>query len=466
MLDTNQIDDGGAEDSAPISIGARTCSVTVIVRQHAPDCQYDPAKHEKTKGKCRCPKSLRIYEGDGAGKNRRISAKTRKWSEAEKLAQRYRDGWDPDKKRIAELEDRLSEKQAVESVSLVDAVYAFDRDQVARLGDNNTVKMRRSLLGHIEAEKDKNGKETGEKIARLPGHLFRWVKDYNDRQPEAKRIVNVQQLTDEVILEWRNSWTFGSDLTRRQRWNMVRTFIKFCLRRKWLKEDPTAHVMQFPVAKGNRTAVFTEEQYAAILHAIEEYDPENLPELTRRNWRTRLRAFVELLRWSGMAPIDAIHFRPEQIDGNGVLRYQRHKTGVLAIVPLPERILELLRDVPLEADSVSADMPFRVSVGGNKLSQEKSNVHLWQDRMNVVFTKAGIESVTTEHGRKRKPHLYMLRDTCAVSMIVRGVPLRNVSRALGHASTLQTERSYLPWVQSMDQAHVESVKRALESAGK
>jgi integrase/recombinase XerD len=45
-------------------------------------------------------------------------------------------------------------------------------------------------------------------------------------------------------------------------------------------------------------------------------------------------------------------------------------------------------------------------------------------------------------------HPHMLRDTFAVHLLSAGVPLEEVSKALGHKSILITEKHYAPWVKS------------------
>ncbi|MFZ1139029.1 MAG: hypothetical protein WAN76_07620, partial [Candidatus Sulfotelmatobacter sp.] len=94
-----------SEEETP-SLVTRT--VTVITR-HSADCK------DKDKGsnwsKCRCRKALLIYEGEGSGTNRRISAKTRSWEKAEKFAQEWRDRWDPEKQELKRLRAAKEAKQ-------------------------------------------------------------------------------------------------------------------------------------------------------------------------------------------------------------------------------------------------------------------------------------------------------------------------------------------------------------------
>jgi len=87
-----------------------------------------------------------VYEGQGSGKNRRVSAKTRSWEQAEKRAQELRDSWDPEKLELK----RLRAEKERQQVPLEDAVALFLADQMTRLGENGSVRNSRSLFGHVD----------------------------------------------------------------------------------------------------------------------------------------------------------------------------------------------------------------------------------------------------------------------------------------------------------------------------
>jgi integrase len=427
----------GAENSpAPVSYSART--VTVFVR-HSANCK------DKERGgewrKCRCPKALLVYEGQGSGKNRRVSAKTRSWELAEKRAQELRDSWNPEK---AELKRLRAEKQR-QQVRLEEAVALFLADQITRLGDDSTVRNSRSLFGYINAET--------KTITRV-GRLFRWVEKYNAHRPADQHITYVADITPTHLTEWRAAWSGSSDTTNYQRWSRVKGFFNFCETQGWIADSPARKLRSIAVAKGSRTAIFTEEQYSQILKTIQLYVPENVPELTRQAWRRRLMVFTELLRWSGMAPVDAVLYRPSLVDAEGILTYRREKTGELAIVPLPEHVRLLLRDIPLERDSVGPEMPFR-----SHASTLPSDTRKWAHRHETLFKLAGITEVKTDH-RVRRPHSYMFRDTFAVWYLTHGVKLHTVSKMLGHSKSETTERAYLPWVREMQQHHIDDARKA------
>jgi integrase len=415
-----------------------TRTVRVFVR-HARDCKH------RTKGGdfrgCNCPKSLLVYEGAGSGKNKMISAKTRSWEKAEEEAQKHRDTIDPVKQELK----RLRAAKERESVLIAKAVALYIANMVRRLGDNGTVELIRSLLGHVDPETNNVTKN---------GHLFNWL----DRQPLATRPMFIADITIVHLTEWRASWKYGSDLTARQRWGMVKGFFYFCERMGWIADSPARKMEPLLVKRGNRTAIFKDAQYAAILDAVPLFDPESLPAVTRTAMSARLTTFIELMRWSGMAISDAVQFRPEQVDAEGVLRYSRQKTNMLGVVQLPAHVVALLRSVPLEQTSIGEHMPFRSKIA------LLHDVRKWQHRLRSVFELAGITKVETDAGRTRAPHAHMLRDTFAVWHLCHGARLHAVAKMLGHANTRITEKAYLPWVQELEDAHIAEMRRVLDAA--
>jgi integrase len=117
----------------------------------------------------------------------------------------------------------------------------------------------------------------------------------------------------------------------------------------------------------------------------------------------------------------------------------------------------LLRDIPLERDSVGPEMPFR-----SKSSTLTSDTRKWAHRYEALFKLAGIIEVKTDH-RLRRPHPYMFRDTFAVWYLTHGASLFTVSRMLGHSKTETTERAYLPWVREMQQHHIDDARKAQQT---
>lgn len=55
-------------------------------------------------------------------------------------------------------------------------------------------------------------------------------------------------------------------------------------------------------------------------------------------------------------------------------------------------------------------------------------------------------------------HAHRFRDTFAVSLLLKGVSLEDVSQLLGHRSTRVTEQSYAPWVKARQEKLEERVR--------
>jgi integrase/recombinase XerD len=62
----------------------------------------------------------------------------------------------------------------------------------------------------------------------------------------------------------------------------------------------------------------------------------------------------------------------------------------------------------------------------------------WQHDLRQVFRAA----------KQPDGHPHQLRDTFAVNLLQRGVPLEDVSKLLGHESIKTTEKFYAKWVKA------------------
>ena len=131
------------------------------------------------------------------------------------MAQEWLDSFDPEKQELKRF--RAAEN---EQVRIEDAVALYCADMVARLGDNGTVGMARSLLGHIDPKT---------KAINKNGHLFDWL----DSLPSGQRPTYVSEFTSAHITAWRASWKFG-DYTGSQHQGMVKGFFNFCETQGWI----------------------------------------------------------------------------------------------------------------------------------------------------------------------------------------------------------------------------------------
>src|ERR1019366_6024054 len=80
-------------------------TVTVFTR-HSPDC---PKKDNRYWKRCKCRKALYLYEN---GHDQIISAKTRSWEQAERLAKVEREKSDPAERELRRIRERDAEQEA------------------------------------------------------------------------------------------------------------------------------------------------------------------------------------------------------------------------------------------------------------------------------------------------------------------------------------------------------------------
>jgi site-specific recombinase XerD len=109
----------------------------------------------------------------------------------------------------------------------------------------------------------------------------------------------------------------------------------------------------------------------------------------------------------------------------GLLHIKDGKGGVDRVVPLPKRVLELLR-AHWKRERPSGDLVFQSS-SGRTLSES-------------TLSKA-LKAAAREVGIHREPHPHMLRHCYATHLLERGVSLPLIQRWLGHKS-IQTTAIY------------------------
>jgi integrase/recombinase XerD len=148
----------------------------------------------------------------------------------------------------------------------------------------------------------------------------------------------------------------------------------------------------------------------------------------------RVRALIQLMRHSGLAIRDALTLKRQEIihdKAKDLYRIvtARQKTGTHVSVPIPT-------DVAREVLAVANGSTVYVFWSGN--GDEESATKNWAKYPARLFDDAKIAS-----GHMRS---HRLRDTFAVDLLEKGVPLEEVSKLLGHESIKTTERSYAKWV--------------------
>lgn len=413
--------------SLPSSLG--TENVTVYTR-HKPSC---PKSSEPYWKRCHCMKYLYLYKD---GESRQVSAKTRSWEKAEERAQEIRDSWNPVRQLERKLQAKLEQSEA-KQITLVDAVSTFLKE-VERLNREESTRGKYRLT--------------------LEDRLLGWCATQNPP------IVLLSELSVEILRRWIHSWS-GAPTTRHNQHQRVITFLFFCIEQGWIKENHAKKIKKV-APEQDETQPFARAQFDALIEATYFYDSRDTKKAGDTVNSRRARAYLKLLRWSGLRAGDAACLSKDKLrDDDSLFLYQKKVKGK-ASAPvyglLPYDIAEELRNVPASAHT----HPNHFFWSGR--SKRKSEVSNWIKIFGKILATAAERHprlFKETDGSLKPAHLHMLRDTFAVEYLLAGMPLEEVSRLLGHSSVLITQKHYAPWVLERQQRLAASVRTAWSTMG-
>jgi integrase len=235
----------------------------------------------------------------------------------------------------------------------------------------------------------------------------------------------VKAISVDDLRKFREGWKLSA-ISASKKLERLRSFFSFCESSGWVEKNP-ARGVKSPQAKQLPTLPFSDGEWKDILTALDVYGEIHVqsPSTIQR----QLRALILLMRYSGLRISDAVSLKRDRIDDEGRLFIYQAKTGHPVSLPIPRCVREALASLDKDQES------FFFWSGQGKL---KSSITQWQERLKKVFVIAGIP----------QGHGHMLRDSFAVDLLTKGVPLEVVSTLLGHTSIKTTEKHYAPWVKS------------------
>jgi site-specific recombinase XerD len=361
----------------------RSPLVTVFVR-HSADCKYRGDEFEK---RCRCPKHFRWSQDR---KQHRVSARTTSWAEAD------------EKKR--DLEDQLAGRTPAarpedSSRTIQAAIDVFTQDK-----KNQGVSA--GVLGKYTRELDR-------------------LREYC----EGHGIFTVQGITRELLTGFVSTWgdLYESSTTRSKVRERLKSFFKYAYEAQWIARVPVIAKIK---VDSTPTMPLTENEYTKLLDAV-------YGAIEGKQRQAQVHALIQLMRWSGLAIRDALTLKRGELQRdkgkNGLYRIvtNRQKTGTHVSVPIPP-------DVAKELLTVLNGNPEYVFWSGEGL--EESITKNWAKYYIAPLFKA---AKIRNDGHMMS---HRLRDTFAVDLLQKGVPLEEVSKLLGHESIKTTEKSYAKWV--------------------
>ncbi|MDP2319795.1 MAG: site-specific integrase [Acidobacteriota bacterium] len=247
----------------------------------------------------------------------------------------------------------------------------------------------------------------------LTGKLLPYCKSKGHEQ--------LKDLNIDTLRSFRKSWKYAAT-SAVKRLEYLRGFLRFCEESEWIERNP-AKAIKPPRVTQKPTLPFEDAEVTRILAAADQL----------ADWGSfgrKLRAMVMLLRHSGLRIQDAACLERSRLKDDKLFLYTQ-KTGTPVNCPLPPETVKALEG--LENDR--AEYFF-----WDGKSDRETTVKSWNRVFQKVFAAAEPPVVGG--------HAHRFRDTFAISLLLKGVDLANVSVLLGHSSIKVTERHYSPWVKA------------------
>lgn len=355
----------------------------ILYKRHRADCEY---RADKTHRRCRCSV---WFEWNLDGKQTRKSAKTASWEHAQQLARRIEQ---------QHMDAALGLPPLPDAPKRVDEAIRLFTD--SKRGEDlaaNTLYKHKLTLDRLQSFCDDAG------------------------------ILYARDITLSHLTTWRASWPFTSPLAKRNNQERVKGFFKFCAAAGIIPADPTAQLTSIQVKFNEADSVrpFEPAEYKRILAAVPKSG------MSPRN-QARVRACMQLQRWSGLSLVDAVCLSTEELvcEGRGKnqtfrVRVERRKTGAHVNNVIPAQLgRELLK--------MKNGNPNFIFISGE--ATPKSAASIFDKLYRTVFKAAGVPG-----------HSHQFRHTFSVELLKAGVDIRKVSKALGHSSVTITERYYAKW---------------------
>jgi integrase len=396
--------------------------------RHLKNCIHQDQSNQNT---CRCPKWL--YERRKGEKAQRRSLTTPSWADAQRIASETLRGFDPD---IAAARATVVVSERAKT-TVHDACALWIARTEREYGNANTLAQYRCLTNKFE----------------------RWAR--------ANAIGCIQDITTLQLERWYSSteWTRRSEVYRANRWGVLRSLFNFLKERKVIVDNPIAPIKRVRVSGDLTQGPYSDDQVKRLFaHVAVAPIATTLPREEKLVYRQRMLAFLTLLLHTGCDLIDAVNFEPERIkdmkvDGVTfpVYRYNRTKTGVLAVIPLSDEVAAILRNVPPVPKSAEG-MPFCIEG-----IHQRSGAGNWSHRICLLLKEAGIHEVSLPgkdkkgRARTKNANVKQFRHTFSVRSLVAGHRPEQVAKMLGHVDTTMIRKHYAPWVEELDTAHVRMI---------
>jgi hypothetical protein len=237
-------------------------AVITVYARHSSKCPKSKEKNTGQWKRCKCPLWLQWNKN---GNQFKKSAKTRSWDVATKAARKLED----------ELEQEVLGVEPIKKpdhITIEAAVDLYLSDMTQRALAKPTIDKARRMLTRL--------------------------RDYAN----ARGIILLKDVTARLLTEWRSTWKFkAKSSSPAVHWAVSKTFSKWAFRTDLIEADPSSKLKSLP-SEHNQVQPLTQGEMKRLLAATDncEFSPEVA---------YRVKTVMLLMRWSGLACMDATTLR-------------------------------------------------------------------------------------------------------------------------------------------------------------
>jgi integrase len=248
---------------------------------------------------------------------------------------------------------------------------------------------------------------------------------------DSKGYVFMSQLTIPDMDAFYASWK-DNKRAKARKLNKLKTFVKFCMRRKWITEDIA---IDLEPPEGSSIAAnkspFTDEEINRILAACDQIGDPIPPGPGNRNWTGEdVKDFILLMLYTGLRISDAATFDTSvRLKGNDVF-LRMHKTRKPLFTWIPDWLVVRLK----ERERVHGPRIFGCFSKSKSLSVQTER---WRLKLAKVFKLAG------KFSEKPVPHRF--RHSFVRILLEKGVPVGDVAELIGDTEAI-LRKHYAAWI--------------------
>ncbi len=261
---------------------------------------------------------------------------------------------------------------------------------------------------------------------------------------EQRKKFAIADVTFNDVVEFRAGWTEAPSTQRRNQ-EAMKGFFRFCVKSDFIVKNPAVDLDPIPEGRP-KTEPFTREEMARIFSGVstlpDEYGRQGQP------IADQTRAFILVMRYSGMSIGDTAKLEKADIDGCRIRTY-RKKTGEDVFAKVPPFVIDALNAAPHDSEKY-------FFWSGEGLIHTRTSK--WGSRIQRLFVAAGVRIASSEKKRrsggklkaeaeavkvsKATPHMF--RHTLVRDLLECGTPMEEIAELLGNSMKV-VEKYYSKW---------------------